>query len=139
VSRGGACEGDYSVVGQRALSLVDTDSFGWPDIRIFRRNHDRPDRGGRPGERLADGVPAGNQGTRRQFEPGDQRPERAGERQRRGRGEPGFYWVRLAQRVPVRIHLDVVPEDIRLVQGMTATVQIHPRASAGRPQQKKRA
>jgi hypothetical protein len=38
---------------------------------------------------------------------------------------PVFTWVRLAQRVPVRVHLDVVPEDVRLVQGMTATVQMH--------------
>ncbi|HMF06600.1 MAG TPA: efflux transporter periplasmic adaptor subunit, partial [Methylocella sp.] len=43
---------------------------------------------------------------------------------------PVFTWVRLARRVPVRIHLDLVPENIRLVQGMTATVQIHPRAKA---------
>jgi multidrug resistance efflux pump len=41
---------------------------------------------------------------------------------------PVFTWVRLAQRVPVRIHLDVVPEGVRLVQGMTATVQVHPLA-----------
>ena len=39
---------------------------------------------------------------------------------------PVFTWVRLAQRVPVRIHLDVIPESVRLVQGMTATVQIDP-------------
>jgi multidrug resistance efflux pump len=32
--------------------------------------------------------------------------------------------VRLAQRVPVRIHIDQVPDGIRLVAGITATVQI---------------
>jgi multidrug resistance efflux pump len=32
--------------------------------------------------------------------------------------------VRLAQRVPVRIHIDQVPDGVRLVSGMTATVQI---------------
>jgi multidrug resistance efflux pump len=41
---------------------------------------------------------------------------------------PIFTWVRLAQRVPVRIHIDEVPEGIVLVAGMTATVQIDPRA-----------
>ena len=43
---------------------------------------------------------------------------------------PIFSWVRLAQRVPVRIHIDHVPDGPRLVVGMTATVQIdpHPRA-----------
>jgi multidrug resistance efflux pump len=40
--------------------------------------------------------------------------------------EPTFDWVRLPQRVPVRIHLDEVPEDIQLVAGMTASVAIRP-------------
>jgi multidrug resistance efflux pump len=39
---------------------------------------------------------------------------------------PIFTWVRLAQRVPVRIRIDQVPEGVRLVAGMTATVQIDP-------------
>jgi hypothetical protein len=39
---------------------------------------------------------------------------------------PIFTWVRLAQRIPVRIHIDRVPEGVRLVAGMTATVEIHP-------------
>jgi len=38
--------------------------------------------------------------------------------------EPTFDWVRLPQRVPVRIHLEAVPEDIQLVSGMTASVAI---------------
>lgn len=37
---------------------------------------------------------------------------------------PIFTWVRLAQRVPVRIHIDAVPGGVRLVAGMTVTVQI---------------
>ncbi len=37
---------------------------------------------------------------------------------------PTFSWVRLAQRVPVRIKLDELPEDGRLVTGRTATVYI---------------
>lgn len=39
---------------------------------------------------------------------------------------PTFSWVRLAQRVPVRISLDRVPESLRLVSGRTATVAIGP-------------
>ncbi len=38
--------------------------------------------------------------------------------------EPTFDWVRLPQRVPVRIHLEAVPEEIQLVSGMTASVAI---------------
>jgi multidrug resistance efflux pump len=40
---------------------------------------------------------------------------------------PIFTWVRLAQRIPVRIHIDEVPEGVVLSAGMTATVQIDPR------------
>jgi multidrug resistance efflux pump len=38
---------------------------------------------------------------------------------------PTFNWVRLAQRVPVRIHLDGVPEGMLLAAGTTCTVVIH--------------
>nr|WP_298413448.1 efflux RND transporter periplasmic adaptor subunit [uncultured Halomonas sp.] len=38
--------------------------------------------------------------------------------------EPTFSWVRLAQRIPVRITLDDVPEDILLSAGMSASVRI---------------
>ncbi|RMV77466.1 HlyD family secretion protein [Pseudomonas amygdali pv. sesami] len=39
---------------------------------------------------------------------------------------PTFNWVRLAQRVPVRIHLDSVPESVLLAAGMTCTVIVRP-------------
>jgi multidrug resistance efflux pump len=42
---------------------------------------------------------------------------------------PTFTWVRLAQRVPVRIALDHVPAGTRLIAGLTATVQIEPKAT----------
>jgi len=37
---------------------------------------------------------------------------------------PAFSWVRLAQRIPVRIAFDDVPEDFRMIAGRTATVSI---------------
>lgn len=37
-----------------------------------------------------------------------------------------FSWVRLAQRIPVRIHIEKVPSGIELAAGMTATVEILP-------------
>jgi multidrug resistance efflux pump len=40
--------------------------------------------------------------------------------------QPTFDWVRLPQRVPVRIRLEAVPEDIQLVAGTTASVAIEP-------------
>ncbi|MBM3107590.1 HlyD family secretion protein [Pseudomonas sp. P66] len=38
--------------------------------------------------------------------------------------EPTFNWVRLAQRIPVRIKLDQIPEGVTLSAGMTASVQV---------------
>lgn len=38
--------------------------------------------------------------------------------------EPTFNWVRLAQRIPVRIQLDQIPEGVNLSAGMTASVQV---------------
>jgi len=39
---------------------------------------------------------------------------------------PTFSWVRLAQRIPVRVKLEEVPEDVRLIPGRTATVVVMP-------------
>ncbi|MFC7051066.1 efflux RND transporter periplasmic adaptor subunit [Hansschlegelia quercus] len=40
---------------------------------------------------------------------------------------PSFSWVRLAQRIPVRIGIGQVPDGVRLSAGLTATVIIRPR------------
>lgn len=40
--------------------------------------------------------------------------------------DPTFNWVRLAQRIPVRIALEEVPDETLLSVGMTATVRVHP-------------
>lgn len=44
---------------------------------------------------------------------------------------PAFSWVRLAQRIPVRIAFDQVPADFRMVAGRTATVSILEDDAAG--------
>ncbi|HMO28650.1 HlyD family secretion protein [Enterovirga sp.] len=41
---------------------------------------------------------------------------------------PTFAWVRLAQRIPVRIAVDIPKDDPRLIPGRTATVSIEPPA-----------
>jgi hypothetical protein len=41
---------------------------------------------------------------------------------------PIFTWVRLAQRIPVRIHIDEVAPGVVLSAGMTATVEIDDRS-----------
>jgi len=45
---------------------------------------------------------------------------------------PIYTWVRLAQRVPVRIAIDSVPDGIPLVSGMTATVTVKDAGEADR-------
>ncbi len=39
---------------------------------------------------------------------------------------PTFNWVRLAQRVPVRIHIDEIPKGVLLAAGLTCTVVLEP-------------
>ena len=46
---------------------------------------------------------------------------------------PAFSWVRLAQRIPVRIVFDEVPEDFRMIAGRTATVSIIEDTAQTRP------
>jgi len=38
--------------------------------------------------------------------------------------KPVFQWIRLAQRIPVRIKLDKLPEEVKLRFGMTASVMV---------------
>jgi multidrug resistance efflux pump len=40
--------------------------------------------------------------------------------------QPSFDWIRLPQRVPVRIRIERVPDDVRLVAGTTASIAIQP-------------
>jgi len=42
---------------------------------------------------------------------------------------PTFEWIRLAQRVPVRVHLEAVPDNVRLRVGTTASVLVRPGTS----------
>ena len=44
---------------------------------------------------------------------------------------PIFTWVRLAQRVPVRVHLDRIPAGMHLAAGMTCTVTLLPGKRSG--------
>ncbi|KIQ60663.1 efflux RND transporter periplasmic adaptor subunit [Pseudomonas fluorescens] len=45
---------------------------------------------------------------------------------------PTFSWIRLAQRVPVRIELDKVPADVELAAGMTASIEVAEAGAAPR-------
>jgi multidrug resistance efflux pump len=45
---------------------------------------------------------------------------------------PAFSWVRLAQRIPVRVALDEVPADFRMIAGRTATVSVRDLSPGGK-------
>ena len=121
--------GDYATVGQKLISVVDTDSF-WVDgyfeeTSLGRIHESDPATVKLMGYRqLVRGYVAG---VARGINIPNAQPDQAG----LASVNPIFTWVRLAQRVPVRIHIDQVPDGVRLVAGMTATVQIdhHPSAS----------
>ncbi len=53
--------------------------------------------------------------------------ERAGGEGQLANVNPSFTWVRLAQRIPVRIAVDRIPANLSLIPGQTATIVIHPR------------
>ena len=40
--------------------------------------------------------------------------------------DPIFTWVRLAQRIPVRIHIDQVPKGVKIAAGQTCTIFLSP-------------
>jgi multidrug resistance efflux pump len=40
--------------------------------------------------------------------------------------DPIFTWVRLAQRIPVRIHIDHVPDGVKIAAGQTCTIFLSP-------------
>jgi multidrug resistance efflux pump len=117
--------GDYATVGQNKISLVDADSF-WIDGYFEETNLGAIREGDPASIRLMgyDQIVRGHVGSiARGINVANAKPDQQG----LAAVNPIFTWVRLAQRIPVRIHVDHVPEGVRLVAGMTATVQIDPR------------
>jgi multidrug resistance efflux pump len=114
--------GDYAHAGVSNISIVDTDSF-WVDGYFEETKLARVCVGDRAEVRLIGysmpitghvttitrGVSVSNAATGAQGLPNV---------------DPVYTWVRLAQRVPVRIAIDKVPPGIPFVSGTTATVTI---------------
>jgi len=123
--------GDYAAAGTNEISVVDADSF-WVD-GYFEENNLGQIRVGDPASIKLMGysqIIRGHVGS-------IARGINVSNAQPNGQGlatvNPIFTWVRLAQRIPVRIHIDQVPEGIVLAAGMTATVQIDPITPATAP------
>lgn len=118
--------GDFVGAGQQAMALVDRDSLRVEAyfeetklgaIRIGDKAHIHLMGDGRTVEGHVESIAAGISDSEL-TNTGNLLPN----------VNPTFNWVRLAQRIPVRIKLDKVPADLRLVSGRTATVTIVPHA-----------
>jgi multidrug resistance efflux pump len=118
--------GDYVNVAVNTISLVDANSF-WIDGYFEETNL----------AQIGVGDPAriklmGHGEIIRGHVEGVARAINVANAQPNGQGvasvNPIFTWVRLAQRIPVRIHIDEVPPAILLTAGMTATVEVTGRA-----------
>jgi len=124
--------GSYAQAGRAALALVDARSFyveGYfeetklPRIHVGDRVRVTPMGGARlegTVESIAAGIADRDRSTGSNLLPSV---------------NPTFNWVRLAQRIPVRVRLDPLQAGTRLVAGETVTVQVvgDPTALAQRP------
>jgi multidrug resistance efflux pump len=120
--------GDYVNVGVNTISVVDADSF-WID-GYFEETTVAPIRVGDPAQIKLMGYSQIIRGhvdsIARAINVSNAQPNNQGV----ATVNPIFTWVRLAQRIPVRIHIDEVPPGVVLSAGMTATVDINDRAPA---------
>jgi multidrug resistance efflux pump len=120
--------GDYVNVGVNTISVVDANSF-WVDAYFEETNHAPIRVGDRAQIKLM-----GYTQTVRGHVDSIARAINVSNAQPNSQGvatvNPIFTWVRLAQRIPVRVHIDKVPPGVVLAAGMTATVDIEDRASA---------
>jgi RND family efflux transporter MFP subunit len=121
--------GDYATPGQTKLSIVDSDSF-W--VAGYFEETKLP------------GIEEGDYAHIKLMGVG---PEVEGHVDSFARGiadtngnafaglanvDPIFTWVRLAQRIPVRIAIDHVPDGVKIVAGQTCTVVIDPGRKVGK-------
>ncbi len=116
--------GDYADVGALQLSVVNSDSY-WVDAYFEETALGRIQEGDAATIKLMGYSPLLRgrvQGLARGINVPNAAPDASG----LASVNPIFTFVRLAQRVPVRIHIDEVPKEVELVAGLTATVQIEP-------------
>lgn len=114
--------GDYASAGRQLLALVASGTIhvdGYfeetklPQIRV----------GDRAVVHIM-GIKAALKGTVESIDAGIEDRERSSSSTALANVNPTFSWVRLAQRIPVRIKLDPTGGNIRLIAGRTATVSI---------------
>ena len=115
-------EGDYATKGARNISILDSDSFwisGYFEETKLSGIHI-----GDPALAALMGYRDPIQGHVESIARGINTPNTDPGAQGLASVSPVFTWVRLAQRIPVRIHIDKVPDTIHLAAGMTASVTV---------------
>jgi multidrug resistance efflux pump len=114
--------GDFATAGISVLSVVDAHSY-WVD-GYFEETNVAPIRIGDPAEIKLMGYSEIVRGHVDSIARAIDVPNAQSNAQGVATVNPIFTWVRLAQRIPVHIHIDEVPADVVLVAGMTATVEV---------------
>jgi len=114
--------GNYATAGRQVLALINSDSFyanGYFEETKL------------PAIRVGDkalvhvmGVDTDLTGTVESIAAGIEDRERGASGNSLANINPTFSWVRLAQRIPVRVHLDAAAHDVRLIAGRTVTVSV---------------
>jgi RND family efflux transporter MFP subunit len=115
-------EGDYARQGATNVSIIDADSY-WVDGYFEETKLARLCVGDRAEAKLM-GYSAPIVGHISTVTRGISVSNAAASTQGLPNVDPVYTWVRLAQRVPVRIAIDNVPAGVPLVSGLTATVTI---------------
>ncbi|MBX6317026.1 HlyD family secretion protein [Pigmentiphaga sp.] len=113
--------GAYAMAGQPVMALIDEDSYHV--VGYFEETKLSRIRVGSRATILIMGEPRALSGHVESFSAGIEDRERSiAAGTLLANVNPTFSWVRLAQRIPVRIALDEVPAGVHLVAGRTATV-----------------
>jgi multidrug resistance efflux pump len=115
-------EGDYAHQGATNISIIDADSY-WVDGYFEETKLARLCVGDRAEAKLM-GYAAPITGHIATVTRGISVSNAAASTQGLPNVDPVYTWVRLAQRVPVRIAIDHVPPGVPLVSGLTATITI---------------
>jgi RND family efflux transporter MFP subunit len=113
---------DFATVGQNEISLVDADSF-WVDA-YFEETQLHSIHESDPAVIELMGYEPAVRGHVDSVSHGIYVSNAQQSQQGLATVNPIFTWIRLAQRVPVRVKVDDVPAGVSLVAGMTATVRV---------------
>lgn len=123
--------GDYATVGRPLLALIDTASLhidGYFEETKLPYIHV-----GDPVTVTVMGLSRPIEGHVQSIAGGIADRERSASETLLPNVNPVFSWVRLAQRIPVRIAIDRVPPGMRLIAGRTVTVTVHPKGTPAEP------